>query len=445
MNGQLCALLVLSAATLAAQPGYTGPSVLSRPGGPSNLQPSQLSLRPFISFLGLYDTGLVSVSVDESGHPPDAASAGAAVQAGLYAYHRRRRTLVGLDYRGDYRHYTRRTYYNGFNQFATFGVSHQSQRHLQFGFHQMAGTFSRGFGGLGPSVTSVFGPGLVQTPAHAPADELFDSRTDYLNSIGSMTYIKSARMSFNVSGGGFLVRRRSNALAGLSGALVSGDMAYRISRHSTLGVNYLYTKYNFTRSFGGADLHSISANYATSLSRTWELGLLLSVIRVETEAIREVMIDPVVAAIIGSTRGIEAFHSTTYMPGGGARLSKKFRRSSFLLTAMHGVSPGNGLFLTSRQSAGTVAYSYSGFRRWNIGAHFGYRSLSSLGNRLGQYDSVAGGGGFTRSLGKSGFHITGRFDARRYTTDFNNLRGRTQTMSSLGISFSPGDIPLSLW
>jgi hypothetical protein len=447
MRIAVCAALLVTSGILVAQqqPGYSGPSVMSRPGGPANLRAAaDLAFRPRVSVTGIYETGLVGVSVDESGNPPDVASPGLMTELGAYVYKVRRRTIVGLDYEGDYRHYSQRRYYNGWNQIATFGVDHQPSRRIKLGFRQIAASFARGFVSV-IQEAPFFRPGSVQTPAHAPGDELFDNRTDHLSSIGDVTYIVSPRMSFNTSGGGFIVRRRSAALFGVSGAIAGGDLAYRVSRHSTIGLNYLFLKYGYTQSFGGADVHSLGLNYATSLSRRWELGLLASALRVETEAVRQVQIDPAVAAIIGTSTGIEAFHSRRYVPGGGVRLSRRDRRTSFLISFVQGVSPGNGLYLTSRQRIADASVSYTGMRRWTFSISGGYRTLDSVGTDLGSYRSVAASAQVGRSLGNSGFHLTGRWQVRKYETDLFGLRNRTQTLSSIGLMFSPGDVPVSIW
>jgi hypothetical protein len=212
-----------------------------------------------------------------------------------------------------------------------------------------------------------------------------------------------------------------------------------------LGITYQYTRFRFTQAFGGADLHSIGFNYAYSLSRRWEIGLLGAGIRLETEALREVQIDPVVAAIIGQQQGIEAFHTVNYIPGVGLRLSRSFRNGGFSVSYTYGVSPGNGLLVTAKNNTASANYSYTGIRRWNLNVSAAYSSMTGVGQRIGTYSAAVVGGGFTRSIRGSDLHTVGRFDMRRVNTTFAGIPQRWQSRVMLGLSYSPGDIPLSLW
>jgi hypothetical protein len=437
-------LAPLFTALMYGQGGYTGPSVLSRPGGPANHRPTTLAFRPYASVSGIYDTGLTAFSVNESGELPDDDAAGVEVRIGAYAYRNWQRTVAALQYSGDYRHYDRDTYYDGSNHFATFGVTRQQTSRLQLGVRQMAGTFSRAFGVFGGQFTTL-APSLMQTPLQMPADELFDNRTYHFSTMGDMVYQKTARLSFALGGGGFLVRRQSAALLGVSGGMAQGDVSYRVSRRATVGVSYAFVHYGFTNTFGNADVHMVGVNYANRISRHWELGLMLSGIRVESRTIRQVAVDPVVAAITGITVGSEAYYANTYMTGIGARLNRAFRRANLTFSYIQGVSPGNGLLLTSRQRTATATYSYTGFRRWSLYAGAAYGDLGSVTNQIASYRRFQVNAGLSRSLWGPDFHFVANVAARRYETDFSSFPSRTQTRFTVGISYSPGDVPLALW
>lgn len=422
---------------------YTGPSVLSRPGGPGNHRPTTLTFRPYASLSAIYDTGLTAFSVDRQGDLADENAAGIQANIGAYAYRYWKKNVAALQYTGDYRHYNRETYYDGSNHFLTLGVSRQHTSRLQFGFRQVAGTFSRNFGGFGGQFLTL-APSVVQTPLANAADELFDNRTYHLSSMGDLTYQRTVRLSFGLSGGSFLVRRQAEALLGTNGGMAQGDVAYRLTRRSTVAVGYGYVKYAYTSAFGGADLHTVGVSYATRLSRHWELGVMLSAIRVETQTIRQVRVDPVVAAIIGSAAGREAFHDIRYMTGAGARLSREFRNGNLTFSYIDGVSPGNGLLLTSRQRTASVDYRYTGLRRWSVTAGARYGELGAISNQIARYRRFEGRVGVSRDIG-SDFHFIANVAVRRYETDFANFRNRLQTRAIVGISYSPGDVPLSMW
>jgi hypothetical protein len=255
----------------------------------------------------------------------------------------------------------------------------------------------------------------------------------------------SPRLSFGIGGSAFAVRRRATALLGVNGYNAEGDAAYRLSRHTTLGINYGFVRYDFTRAFGGANVHTVGVNYSWQMNRRWQMGLMVSGFRVENESIRRVQIDPLVALIIGQTTGFEAFHAINYSSGFGARLSRSFRQANLAFSYTRGISPGNGLLVTSRNEIFDATFTYTGIRTWNLSASAGYNRLRSMTQIAGTYDSAIFGAGFTRQIWRGGVHMVGRYDYRRYETTFLALPERSQSRISIGFSFAPGDIPLSLW
>jgi hypothetical protein len=439
----LTAALLLGGQSLYGQ--YSGPSVLSRAGSPTGMRNAPLAFRPYISVTGIYETGLTPFASDEFGEVPSDSSAGVEASAGAYLYHNWRRTTAGFDYRGAYRHYTRQQFYDGIDQFMGLAVSHQINAKTAVRARQTLGLFSRGFG-VFPGQISTFGaPSLVQTPAISPNAELFDNRTTHLSSTAELVRQLTPRASVGVGGSAFFVRRRSDALVGVNGYTAQSDFAYRVSRRSTVGVNYSFIRFDFARAFGGANVHGVGVNYAWSVSRRWELGFMAAGYRVETTSVRPVQLDPLVALITGQTTGIEAFNARNYINGYGARVSRSFRQSGLTMSYMRGISPGNGLMTTSQAESVDANYSYSGIRRWNLAAMASYQRFRSLAQISGTYESYIAGGGFSRAIGRTGLHTIGRVDFRRYETSFAAISQRSQIRVSLGVSYSPGDIPLSLW
>jgi hypothetical protein len=183
--------------------------------------------------------------------------------------------------------------------------------------------------------------------------------------------------------------------------------------------------------------------WARQLTRSWSLSLGVGGYRVETERLIQVRIDPVIAAIIGQRTGIEAFHRILYLPGLEGSLDYRFRRGSFGIHYRRGMSPGNALYLTSARETAGISFGYSGTRRLHFSANVGYSRLSSVSQTLGGYRNYQAGGGLTYRLAGP-LSLFARVDGRKY-----NLRetgfGRVHLRSSVGLSFSPGDIPLSLW
>lgn len=434
----LLAFSCCAAAQIQPTSSYSGPSLLTRPQAASNRAPAPLAFRPYVRINGIYDTGLVNIATDNQGNIPSTEGAGVEGGIGAYLYRTARHTVVGLDYKGEFRHYNRTTYYDGSDHFLTLGLSHQPSEHVTFSLRESAGTFSRSFGLSNP--VGVFETGFG---SQTPNNEIFDNRTNYLSTQGDLTWLKSARLSFNLGGDGFLVRRQSTALYGVTGASARVDAAYRLTRRSTIGVDYRFSHFEFTKAFGGTDAHTVAIDYAWRINRDWEFAARIGGSRVETQSLQRVALDPIVAAILGQSTGIAAFHSANYIPSISGRLSRIFRHAILDFKYSRDINPGNGLFLTSRLDSYDAIYSFSGLRRWNLGLNFNYSDMSSLTRLEGRYKSYTGGAGVTRLVGKA-IHLVFRLDARRFDTNIAALR-RNLYRASAGVAFSPGSQPLSLW
>jgi hypothetical protein len=230
----------------------------------------------------------------------------------------------------------------------------------------------------------------------------------------------------------------------MSGAVARGDMQYRLSRRVSIGADYEYTRYSYTRSFGSTDVHTASMDLAVLLGRSWNFAVRAGGARVETLGLQMVAVDPVIAAITGQSSDYVVMYRKNYLPAFSARLSRAFRRSAISFNAETGISPGNGVYLTSRASSAGVSVSHTASRRWNIGGSAGYSRYTSLMQVMGKYESYNGGGGVTFQVSQA-FHILARYDARRFEVDQSAYGRRVSHRLTLGIAISPGDLPLSLW
>jgi hypothetical protein len=156
-----------------------------------------------------------------------------------------------------------------------------------------------------------------------------------------------------------------------------------------------------------------------------------------------VTLNPVLAALLGTSTGVSAFYREDVYPSGSIMLGARLKNSVFTLQGADQISPGNGVYLTSRQESGSLAYSYTGIRKWSFGLSGGYYRLAAIGQNLQSYATWNGGANTTYSLTKS-FHLVARFDARDQQIDIANYK-HTGFRTTLGIAWSPGDLPLSLW
>ncbi|MGA2579267.1 MAG: hypothetical protein ABSH24_24920 [Bryobacteraceae bacterium] len=418
--------------------GYGGPAILSRGETPAGQIVAPIAFRPYIGLSAVYDTGLVPVSVTSTGQIPFTNLYGVELNLGAYTYHVWSHTTLALDYRGDFRDYST-SYWDGTDQFLSLILTHRASKRVTFTLRNQTGIYDFNNYTLS-SPEGILDPNYLQLPQN----DLYDNRVIFAGVSADLTYMLTHRLSFNIGGEGSLVRRQSSALYGVTGGVARGDLEYRISRHTTLGVDYRFTYFDYTRGFGNTDIHSVGVNYSTQLSRHVQLSARLGGARVESQSLTEVTLDPAVAALLGESQAIQAAYRLNYVPDIQVRLADTFRQSRFSLAYLNQVVPGNGVYLTSRNDTGNATYSYSGVRHWNFALNGSYGRMSTLVQTVGAYTAYGGGAGITRDLGK-GLHTVLRMDALRYDIASSALFRHTEYRTSIGLNFSPGDLPLVLW
>ncbi|MEN6536018.1 MAG: hypothetical protein ABFD60_13045 [Bryobacteraceae bacterium] len=429
-------LLILSAiAALAQNAEDNGPAIVSRGVDPAyGAGSGQVQIRPYVGVSGVYDTALTPVSITPEGEVPEKDGYGAEVDFGAKGYHSWRNTVLGLDYRGAVHHYTDASYYDGTDQAINLGLTHKVSPNVSFSLREAAGTLSHG---------STMSTGADYTGVETPQNEMFENRTHYLTSMGDLKLTKGGRLSFNLGGSGTIVRRRSESLSSMSGWSGRGDVAYRIGRRHTIGFDYSYDHYEYTQGRGNSDIHSVALDWSSRFGRSWELGLRAGGARVETMGTTQIALDPILAILLGQSSLTLQYYNRNYTPSADARLTREFRRARLSFGYHRGTASGNDLYMTSREESGTAGFTYTALRKWHFSLSGDYTTYHSYGQNLGMYQSYRGGGGVTYQLA-SAWHLTARFDTRRY--DVNDARfKRLQHRVSLGIAFSPGEFPLSLW
>lgn len=429
-------LLLVVAGALCAQ-DYEGPSILTRSGGTSTRgNQRRFKLRPFVTVEGIYDTAITALEPDTHTGLYKGGDYGVETSFGVYGHRSWRKTVLGLNYRGNYRHYARTKLYQGFDNILDVTIERVLSRRVMLLLHETGGSFSRSFGGYLSGVEPLTG-NFLQTPAN----EIFDVRTEFASTQADLTIEKSKRLSFDVGASGFLTRRRS--LFGVIGADAHGDAAYRLGRHRTVGGYYRFTHLGYNRAFGSADAQTVGLHYSQRLTRHWELMLKLGGSRMEILSLTRVQLDPVVARIIGVRTGIETLHQVRYIPEMQGSLTRLLKTGSLGFDYYRGFSPGNGLYLASTAEGARARYSYTGSRYWNFGADMGYDHYGSMVQSIGAFRTVRAGVGFTRNLSRS-LHTTGRFEYRKMNINQSSFL-RSGYRAAVGLAFSPGDVPLSLW
>ncbi len=433
----------LVASIAEAQLGqYLGPSIMSRGATDIGTRGGQtVDLRFFANVNAIYDTGLAPVASDASGKVVDPGGLyGVEAQVGAFGTHTWRTASLGLDYKGSFRHYNQQSYFDGSDQQLLLGYSWQKSRRLKFDTRGLVGTYAQGFGGvtgLGvPESTSGVNPGTGL---------LFDNRSTFFQGGMDVTYILSPHNSFVVGGEGYNVQRQSSALVGMHGYELRGAFEHRLSMTSGVAVVYTHYHYDFPRAFGESTNDGIQLGYDTYFDRKrWNVKLMVGAIQTEVEGLQTVTLDPLVASILGISTTVQTFYSKNIIPSYNAELTRRFKTSYLSFSYTRGISPGNGVYLTSKQENAGASFNYAGVRKTSLSVTGAYNSLSSLGQSLTPYHFYNAGASASYEVSKA-LHIVARFDSRyQDITELNSFK-RTSYRTSIGVAFSPGDIPLTLW
>lgn len=435
-----CAFALMAQSDTSAagsEDSYSGPAILSRGETPANQNIAPIAFRPYVGVNGIYDTGLVPVGLTATGGIPTSDLYGVEANLGAYTYHVWKHTTLALDYRGDFRHYSTSSW-DGTDQLVSLILTHQPTKRVTFTVREEGGTYSNNYF-LG-STLGALDPNYLQLPQN----DIYDNRVVFAGVSADLVYRLNHRLSFHVGGDGSLVRRQASALYGMTSGVARGDLEYRLSRHTTVGADYRFTYFEYTKGFGNSDIHSAGLNFSTQISRQLQFSARIGGARVESQSLTEVTLDPAVAALLGESVGIQAAYQLTYVPDMQARLTETLHHSQLSFAYADQVVPGNGVYLTSRSNTGSFNYSYTGIRHWNFGLNAMYGRMDALVQTIGAYSAYGGGFGVTRELGK-GLHAVMRLDARHYDVAGGGLPTTTEYRTSVGLTYSPSDLPLVLW
>ena len=434
---------VLASSAAAQVTDYNGPGVLSEGAGTIGVRSGgSVDLRLFADVTGIYDTGLAPYAFNSKGDVvPINGLYGEEVDFGVYGTHFWRQSTLSLNYSGSFYNFANDSAFDGSTQNLAVGYTYQKSRHVTFDLRQIAGTASIATGGA-----DVNGFGYIPLPGdvvNQPTTLLFDTRTYYVQSTADMNYIQSARTIYTIGGDGFWVRYDAAGLPGLNGYDLHGRIQHRLSKTRTVGAIYSFTHFEFPPIYGQTDMHTVEGFFSLALNRRWTVSITAGIVQTEVQGIQSVPLSPTVAALLGQPFANQAFYSADVFPSGIASLSGTFRRSALQFDYSRTVLPGNGFYLTSRVATADGSYSYTGIHKWNLGASVSYNSMSSIGQGLAPFSMIDGGGGFTYSISRL-FHAVGRYDYRHLQVPIAGFPTNSYRVT-LGLAFSPGNIPLSLW
>ncbi|MGH9631331.1 MAG: hypothetical protein ACRD7E_23755 [Bryobacteraceae bacterium] len=385
---------------------------------------------------GSYVSGLAPVATDEEGELVSVDRYQTYGFIGAYGTRKWRHSSLGLDYRGGYQYGNNRRAPRGVNQALSLSYDHQMSRRVSISLGQSAGMSNRAYGFY--HTGAAFGNELIGVPD----DEIFDNRIYFSQSTAAAGYQFSARTAAAINGSFFLVRRKRGVLAGLNGYRASARMVHRLSFRDTISGGYQFMNFHFPGLFGSSHIHGVQAEYQRMLSPRLILSFLGGVYRSESLGRRTVTLDPEVAEILGQRTALEAAHNVNYLPQGSVELAYLRQFSRVNINYRRGVTPGNGLFLTSQRESINVGYSYSGIQKISLGADVGYFRSTALFRERGRWNTVRGSIGASYLIGRH-VNLTTSLFARKFYLP-NDLK-RTSYGVTFGLAVSPIAVPLSIW
>jgi hypothetical protein len=379
---------------------YTGPAVLSRSYSVNRpLIPQELTWKYSLGASAVFDTGVTKVLTSD-GSLTNANLAGSQARWTLVGRHVFRHDQIAVSYSGDYSHYSGPSGYNGGNEQLTVDYTHVFTRRLKLNVAGSGQMLSQNYilnnQDTGPN--TIANINLSTSPNIEITDE--GVKQFYITADG--TWQKTTRLSFNVGGSYFAVERDAPGLLGTTGQQARGDVNYRLTSKMTTGAYYSFNYYLYPQGYGTGAVSSFGGIYSYAFSRTMQLRLRGGVSYVQNRAFETVSVPPSIAALTGQTAGIIDDYTSLVTNDISAQLVKDFSAGKTASIAYaHGISPGNGLFLTSQQQSIAVRVM-SPFRRlYTVSAGFGQDILTSVAQSIGKYQSEYATLSINRNLNRS--------------------------------------------
>jgi hypothetical protein len=322
------------------------------------------------------------------------------------------------------------------------GLTHRFSPKVSLSLSQTAGMFSRNLTIAGLPQSVPFDPATT----FIPTTDYFDNRTFHFGSMADLIYRRTARWSFDFGGGTYGAYRRSKALASPVVAIARADAQYRLSRRVSVGGNYSFHKYTYRRGLGDATIHMAGPSLSMRVNRWLELSGMIGAARMEVKSVQNAPVDPVIAVLLGITSTRQIVHQIEYLkvPTFMVRASRGFRTGVAYAFAGHSLTPGNGLFQTSKVYSVAAGYTYTGLRRWSVNTHVMHNRAEAVGTLSGKYQTTTGNVAIARRLFGS-MHLNLGASARQYASETYGGYNRRVYSATVGMSWSPGLTSLRLW
>lgn len=414
---------------------YSGPAVLSRSYSVNRpLIPEQIKWQESVGLSSVYDTGISRrVNPDGSLGNPSTLTGGEFTWS-LSGRHYFRRDVVGVLYSGNVTRYSGSGGYNGTNQSVTVDYSHVLTRRLAVNFSGSGSILAQNYALENPAVGADTIANI--SLASSPNIQIFDTGAKQFSGQADLTWRKTSRLSFNLGTSYFGISRDSALLLGVTGQQFRGDVNYRLTRKTTVGSYYSYSHYLYPHGAGDSDINTLGMIFSYAISRTMQIRFRGGVSRIESLGQQTVRIDPAIAALLGQSSGIVDSYQILRTSDLSAQLVKDFGRGTTVsLAYARGISPGNGVFQTSRQESISGNVTLRLKRNASLQTSFGRDTLGSVGQALGEFKSDSARISLSRTY-RRGFGLSLAAEYRHF--DIVNFASiRNQLRITTGFTWSP--------
>ncbi len=377
-------------------------------------------------FDGIYDTTQQAVNA------PNTGGAGFDVGGSVSGSKTFSNAALSLTYRGEYRDYAPSFGGKGSNQNLNFIYSRRLNYRWSVSFHTIAG------------VTAYGSTNYSFNPSQAALDNPFSTSTRFLSSGITLAYRQTQRLTYIFSGDFFLNRYNYAGATGSTGGIFTGAVSYELTPRTTLGLTYSHDQIWYQFGAGDSHIDGLFLSGTHKFGQTWEAELSAGASRVNAQGVYRL---PVQFVIDGQTVfGIETipYKTDKVIPVVRGSLSKRIGQFTLRATASHGVSPGNGTYLTSSNTM-ILGYASRNFGRIStLSIAGGYSTLSSVSKTISQGYTQDN---FTVHYSRVVFPHISAFGNYAYL-HYGSLLGfnaRIDNRFTFGVAFSTKSVPMTLF
>lgn len=433
---------VVSEEDAADQPvqDYTGPAVLSRSYSVERpLIPQELKWTESVGVSSNYNTGANGV-VNPNGTISSTNLIGTSFNWSFAGRHYFHRDQIAVRYTGGYYQYPGGGGYTGLNNSLSVDYTRFLTRRLSLNLVFSGSIFSQSYtltNAAPDPETSIANINV----SSSPNIQITDYGTKQITTQADFVWQKSARLSFDGGVTYFGIARdnpgstgEAVGLLGMTGQQARGDTTYRLSRKMTIGAYYSFSHYQFPQSWGTSHLNVVGAIYSYAFTRTMQLRLRAGLSDVDSLSMQVVTVAPVFAALLGQSSGYIDVSSKTISTDISAQFIKDFRRGKTAsVSFVHGVSPGNGLYLTSEQESIMASFGMPLFRKFMINGGVGRDTLVAVAQGLSSYESDYVRFSVSRQLERG---VSTNFSATLRHFDVGQIIGiRNQLLLTAGVNW----------